>query len=202
MQLLSVNIGKPTPTGERKSLTGIFKLPLDGPVHIEPHGINGDAVLDTRHHGGPDQAIYIYFQPDYDFWVEQLGEPLLPGTFGENLTISNLQSADMAIGDRLQIGTVTLEITAPRIPCNVLAQRMNDKYFIKAFNKANRSGAYARVITPGTVTAGDSVTHTNFTGERVMIGEMLSNHTNPDAATKARYLKTPVAKRMRVHFEK
>lgn len=200
MRLLSINIGKPTPLGERKQLTGIFKLPATGPVQIDPLGIDGDAVLDTRHHGGLDQAIYIYFQPDYDYWVEQLGEPLAPGTFGENLTISGLQSTDIAIGDRLQIGPLTLEITAPRVPCNVLAQRMNDKFFVKTFNKANRSGAYARVITPGTVTAGDPLTHTPFTGERVMITEMLINHVNPDAATKARYLKTPVAERMRVRW--
>lgn len=201
MKLPSINIGTPTPIGDSKTLTGIFKHPATGEVHIGMDGIANDAVLDTKHHGGPDQAIYIYFQPDYDYWVEQLGEPLAPGTFGENLTISDLQSTDVAIGDRLTIGDLVLEVTAPRKPCNVLAQRMNDKFFVKSFTKAGRPGAYARVISEGTVSGGDAVIHTHFAGDRVTISEMLANISNPDTATITRYLATPLAARMRKEFE-
>jgi MOSC domain-containing protein YiiM len=200
MQLLSINIGKAENLGTL-SKTGIFKHPALGAVHIGKDGIKGDDILDTKHHGGPDQAIYIYCQPDYDYWTEQLGTPMTPGLFGENLTISKLTSADLYIGDRLTIGDLVLEVTAPRVPCNVLAARMGDKYFVKTFNKANRSGAYMRVITPGTVTAGDKVSHTPFEGERVATTEMLANHTNPDPLTIARYLATPLAERMKVRFE-
>lgn len=201
MQVNSINIGTPAPIGERKQLTGIFKQPAPGPVHIGVEGIEDDAVLDTRFHGGPDQAIYIYFQPDYDYWVEQLSTPLTPGTFGENLTISGCQSADMAIGDRLTIGNLVLEITAPRKPCNTLAARMTDKFFVKTFTKAGRPGAYARVITQGTISAGDGVRHTQYEGDRVGICEMLANISGPDLQTITRYLATPLAQRMRSEFE-
>jgi MOSC domain-containing protein YiiM len=47
-----------------------------------------------------------------------------------------------------------LEVTAPRIPCNTLAQRMNDAKFAKAFIDADRPGFYCRVHTPGVLHAG------------------------------------------------
>ena len=46
----------------------------------------------------------------------ELGCEIAPGTFGENLTISDLETAGLAIGDRLHIGDVVLEVTAPAHP--------------------------------------------------------------------------------------
>lgn len=62
------------------------------------------------------------------WWSFEKGQTLLPGTFGENLTISELESASFCVGDRLKVGAVTLEITAPRIPCATLAARMCDLF--------------------------------------------------------------------------
>ena len=57
--------------------------------------------MDTKNHGGPDQAVYVYGGADYAWWSAELEQELAPGTFGENLTISDLESAPLAIGDRL-----------------------------------------------------------------------------------------------------
>lgn len=80
-----------------------------------------------------------------------------PGTFGENLTLSGLDEIAWVIGDRLKIGDLILEITAPRTPCFKLAVRMEDKQFLKKFIQAERPGAYARVIAEGTVKVSDVV---------------------------------------------
>ncbi len=64
-------------------------------------GLEGDFIANQKHHGGPDQAVYIYGQADYDFWAEALGQPVEPGLFGENLTISGLESGNFNIGDYL-----------------------------------------------------------------------------------------------------
>ena len=45
-----------------------------------------------------------------------MGKEISPGTFGENLTISELESALFNIGDHLQIEDVRLQVSAPRIP--------------------------------------------------------------------------------------
>ena len=70
----------------------------------------------------------------------ELGAELEPGTFGENLTIAGLESAAAWVGDRLRIGDVLLEVTAPRIPCHILARRMDDPQFVKRFRAAERPG--------------------------------------------------------------
>ena len=74
---------------------------------------------------------------------------VVPGTFGENLTISELESAKFNIGDMLHIGDVTLQVTAPRIPCSTFAARMGDPHWAKKFRQAERPGLYCRVFEGG-----------------------------------------------------
>ncbi|MGD8417378.1 MAG: MOSC domain-containing protein, partial [Pseudomonadales bacterium] len=140
MLVTSINIGRPRSLNGKsfRGETGIFKEPVATPVRLDVLGIDGDAVLNERHHGGPDQAVYLYRQEDYDWWSETLQRPIAPGTFGENLTVSGLPSPDLPIGARLEFDQVLLEVTAPRIPCNTLAERMGDARFARAFVRAER----------------------------------------------------------------
>ena len=107
-------------------------------------GLESDTICDTENHGGVDQAVYVYGVPDYDWWAEALAKPLQPGTFGENLTVSDLESAGLQVGDRLEVGTVVLEVTSPRVPCVTLAARMEDPTFVKRF----RAGGAPRRVLP------------------------------------------------------
>ena len=88
-------------------------------------------ICDKKSHGGPDQAIYVYGGADYEWWSQELGKEISPGTFGENLTISELQSAHFNVGDYLHINDVILQVTAPRIPCGTFATRMDDPQWVK-----------------------------------------------------------------------
>jgi len=72
---------------------GIYKLPVQEPVEIKSLGIQRDFICDQKNRGGPDQAIYIYGTPDYAWWSKELGRELSAGTFGDNLTVSELESA-------------------------------------------------------------------------------------------------------------
>ncbi len=174
MDIISVNIGQEREirNGGKSGTTGIYKIPTEGRVEITPSGIMGDAIIDRASHGKPEQAVYVYGSVDYDWWSHELGHVLSPGTFGENLTISALESAPLRVGDRLQIGAVVLEITWARIPCSTLAARMGDPGFIKRFRQAERPGMYCRVITPGFVTKGDPVVLLSINGEAQSIVEM------------------------------
>lgn len=159
MQVLSINIGRAQPLDPHNPsrTSGIFKTPAVGPVQITVTGVSGDVIVNTQNHGGVDQAVYVYGRPEYDAFERELGYALPNGIFGENLTITNLESASFTIGDRLSIGDVVLEVTAPRTPCESLNARMGDNQFVKRFFAANRPGFYCRVITPGTVQSGDVV---------------------------------------------
>ncbi len=206
MQLLSINIGAARPVENTKSsaLTGIYKLPVAGPVQITAAGLPGDAIISTKHHGGPDQALYVYGGADYDWWAAELGQPLAPGTFGENLTVSDLASAGLAIGDRLHIGEVILEVTAPRIPCDTLARRMGDPGFVARFRAAARPGIYCRVVREGAIRAGEPVTLARYAGEPVTVIEVFRDYYEPARALAAirRFLAAPLAARARVAKER
>lgn len=204
MRLLSVNLGKPTPFEHTTpGVTGIFKTPVPE-ARVTALGLEGDAIIDTAHHGGRDQAVYVYGQPDYDWRSKELRRELAPGTFGENLTITDLHSAEIHIGDRFLIGDVTLEVTSPRIPCRTFAARMDDKLFVKRFLAANRPGVYARVLREGTVRPGDSVSHVPFSGEQVLAVEMNATWNRNDLSpeTIARYLATPIHHKERDRWAK
>ena len=157
MKLLSVNTGQPQAVESKDGLTGIFKQPRLGAVHIGRLGLSGDHIQDKKNHGGPEQAVYVYTQPDYDHFSALLRRDLSPGTFGENLLIPELESAALPIGTRLRVGGALLEVTSARIPCATLAARMNDPHFVKLFRAQRRPGAYTRVLEEGQVQAGDAV---------------------------------------------
>ncbi len=206
MKILSVNIGKERSIeGAHKSgKTGIFKQPVSGPVQIRKLGLPGDAVVDKKNHGGADQAVYIYCQPDYTWWEKELGRDMLPGTFGENLTLSEIESAPVSIGDMLYVGEAVLQVTAPRIPCKTLAARMGDSGFMKRFQKAERPGLYCRVLQEGQVEAGQSVHLEKYEGKTVTILEMFRDFYDQEstAAEIRRYLDAPIASRARRDKEK
>jgi hypothetical protein len=75
----------------------------------------GDAVCDRRYHGGLDQAVYVEGIISLDRWTDELGRSLQRGEFGENLVVEDLDNETVAVGDRLLIGDVCLEVTAPRM---------------------------------------------------------------------------------------
>lgn len=194
----SVNIGIPLPGLSTFGVTGIDKKPQPGRVAVHPLGLAGDHVVDTDHHGGPDQAVYAYCVEDYDWWEREGGRRFAVGTFGENLTLSGIASADMAAGDRLSCGDLVLEVTAPRIPCRTLAHHVGDKHFIAAFMKANRTGPYFRVISPGDVGAGDVFEHTPHPGERITLAELVETYPyrTLDGGTVARFRAAPLHRKV------
>ncbi len=205
MQLLNVNIGREQAIqyGKASGVTGIYKHSTNEPVQITRDGLAGDAISDKQNHGGDDQAVYIYGSPDYAWWSKTLGHEIAPGTFGENLTISDLESAALQVGDRLHVGEVTLEITAARIPCVTLAARMGDPQFVKRFRAAERPGAYCRVIQTGTVHAGETVRLEPYAGETISVVEMFRLWYDSDAseADIRRVLAAPLAIRARAANE-
>lgn len=158
LSIESVNVGgdRPLKIGERDTRSGIYKQPVDHPVEVKPLGITGDCVIDTRHHGGLDQALYLYRVEDYEWWQAQRPLPTIAGLFGENLTLRGIPEPGLDIGSRMQFDQVLLEVTAPRIPCGTLAARMDDKQFVKTFLDAGRPGFYCRVLKPGTLQTGET----------------------------------------------
>ena len=193
MKILAVCLGRPEILPGKKYKTGINKLAIQGPVMVDAEGLVGDAILNRKHHGGVDQAVYIEGSIDLDWWQTELGRDLPFGTFGENLVIEGLESAMLAAGDRLAIGEVLLEITSARIPCATFALKMGEPTFVKRYTRAARPGAYARVLQGDMVEAGQSVEFKPWSGDRVTMREMMATFGRRLSDTdRARYLAAPV----------
>jgi MOSC domain-containing protein YiiM len=171
-------------------------------VRFGVDGIPGDAIVATKHHGGRDQAIYAYSSEDYDWWAESTGREYFPGMFGENLTIRDMPS-DMHIGDRLLIGEVVLEATAPRIPCDTFATRMEDPGFGLLFKRAERPGIYFRVLNEGEVRAGDHAMLVECDDHDVTVLDLFryKYSLRHDVDDLRRLLEAPIAERFRAAVE-
>lgn len=204
--VVSVNIGEPSDVtlGRHHARSGIDKKPAPGRVAVGPLGLTGDHILSKKHHGGPDQAVYLYSLEDYGAFAEQLGAVPAPGAFGENLTVSGLESATLRIGTRLQFADLQLEITAPRIPCATFAAHMGDAAFVKVFRALRRPGLYARVLGGGTVGAGDTARLQDGPETAPTVGEEFELYYDdaPSRAALERSLAAPIAIRTRQDHEK
>lgn len=205
LHVLSVNVGnrEKIDIGRKAAETGIFKQPVSGNIEITDAGLSGDVVANTEHHGGRDQAVYIYSAEDYEWFSEMLQRPLAPGTFGENLTFSSFGVSELRIGDRFQINDVLLEVTAGRIPCATLAARMDDPGFVKKFRQAKKPGVYTRVLNGGALKAGDAVKIIPDEDHHPTVNEILelvySKERNTSMIESA--LKAPIAERARGLFQ-
>jgi len=160
MQIMAVSVSQPIEFEfkGRAMRSSIFKQPVNGPVALGKTNLAGDGQANLKVHGGTHKAVYVYSHEHYAWWSETLDRNDLSfGQFGENLTISGLVENNIAIGDRLLVGTALTTVTGPRIPCAMLGIKFNDKMMPRKFTEAARPGFYLRVIETGVVEAGDSV---------------------------------------------
>lgn len=198
MKLLAVCVGKPQTRPGKKTPTGINKLPAMSAVSVGPEGLEGDTVCNRKHHGGPEQAVCVEGNITRLWWEDALGQNISYGAFGENLCIDGLDNRNVAVGDRFLIGNAILEVTAPRMPCRILSERLGDPAFAKRYLAAGRPGFYCRVIKSGVIAAGRPVAHELFDGDRILLFEMMQHHGKeapPDLIQ--RYLEVPVHARVR-----
>jgi len=175
MKVISVNLG------ERKVLnykgkiveTGIFKFPVNQPIFLGTEDVKNDAVIDRKHHGGIEKAVYGYSQNHYAYW-----KALYPnldwnyGMFGENLTISNLEETEIFIGNTYKLGEVLLEVTKPREPCYKLGIRFGTQKILKQYWNSTKCGVYFKVLQTGNVAVGDELILVNKAENSPTIAEV------------------------------
>ena len=142
---------------KRPNRTGIDKHPVPGRVAVHPLGLDGDVQVNKKHHGGEGQAVYAYAQDDADWWAAELDRELPPGRFGENLRTTGLDLRAAVLGERWQVGTALLQVTAWRTPCANFARYWGVPDLVKRFAAHGATGAYLRVLRPGDIGAGDPV---------------------------------------------
>jgi MOSC domain-containing protein YiiM len=191
-RVVSVNVGQVREISwlGQTWTTGIWKSPVEGRVAVRGVNLVGDDQADRTVHGGDDKAVYTYAREDQEWWEAQLGRPVEPGTFGENLTLAGVDITNALIGERWAVGSTILEVSQPRIPCFKLGARMGDPDFPSQFAAGGRPGAYLRIIEEGDVAKGDSARVLSRPAHDLTVGDVAHIYHN-DHASAARLLDVP-----------
>jgi MOSC domain-containing protein YiiM len=158
--LLSVNVGMPRDvTWQGRTVhTAVWKKPVAGPRMVRRLNIDGDGQGDLAGHGGEQRAVFVYQIESYRYWQDQLGrDDFTYGQFGENFTVRGLADDQVCIGDRYRIGGAVFEVTQPRVTCFRVGIRMDDAQMPALLVSHHRPGFYFRVLTEGTVEAGQEI---------------------------------------------
>ncbi len=177
-QVISVNVGRVLHAPWAGiGRTAMDKQPVTHAVRADRLGLEGDEVGDTKYHGGVDQAVYAFAREDLDWWAGELGREIRNGQFAENLTTRGIDVNESEVGERWLIGSVLLEVSMVRIPCNDFKnwQRLNGydhRAWVKRFTQQARPGAYLRVLQEGEVRPGDDLLVAHQPGHGVTISTM------------------------------
>jgi TatD DNase family protein len=130
---------------------GTAKQNVGGGEFIVRHGLKGDAHAGDWHRqvsllSAQKIEAFRALKPTQDFVIEE-------GAFGENLVVEGIDLSILPVGTLLLCGDVKLEMTQIGKECHHhcrIFDRMGDCIM-------PREGVFARVITGGTIKAGDEI---------------------------------------------
>ena len=186
-RVVSLNVGaiRRVEWQGREITTGIWKSPVAGQLAL--HGVNfaGDDQADRTVHGGPDKAVYAYAREDYEYWRGE-GMDAHDAMFGENLTTKGIDLAAAIVGERWTVGSTTLEVAQPRLPCYKLGIRVRDATFLRRFLASQRVGAYLRVVQEGDVGTGDVIEVSSRPAHGMTLRDMVASLNDPVRAAALR----------------
>ena len=126
-------------------------------------GLEGDRQRDLRYHGGPERALCL-FALERVLELQAEGHPIFPGSVGENVTAIGLDWSGLVPGARLALGEeAVIEITSYTSPCKNIAASFREGEFKRISQKVHPgdSRLYARVLRPGRLAVGQTVTLLN-----------------------------------------
>lgn len=128
-------------------------------------GLIGDRQAKADIHGGPERALCLY-SVERILELQAEGNPIFPGSVGENLTISGLQWELLEPGVTLAAGDqVVIQISSYTNPCKTISGSFIDGQFSRISQKLRPgdSRLYARVLRPGRLAVGQEI--------KVIVGE-------------------------------
>jgi MOSC domain-containing protein YiiM len=173
MRIISLNVGLPSAQRYegQEVMTGGAKNPVPRAV-LRFTNFDGDRQADRVNHGGLEKAVCVYPFDHYPYWKRRLGRDLQPGAFSENLTVSGAIEAEVCVGDVFRIGEATVQVSQPRMPCAKLAGKNASKLLPKLLADTGYTGFYMRVLSEGSVKAGDGFDLVRAHPERITIADV------------------------------
>lgn len=137
--------------------TAAYKEETEEAVYLTKEGLEGDAVADTRYHGGTEKALFAYSVHHYATFSEMFHQNVPVGSNGENVALSDIDESTVCIGDVYQIGEALVEVSQPRRPCWKPGRRIRVIEFGKQLQETGYTGWYFRVLKEGNIQAGNTL---------------------------------------------
>jgi MOSC domain-containing protein YiiM/GNAT superfamily N-acetyltransferase len=137
---------------------GVPKRPVEA-AQVTRAGVVGDRQREVTVHGGPHRAVSLLGMEAIRR-VAGDGNPIGPGTTGENLTVAGFDVSLLPLGTRLHVGTeLVLELSGRANPCRTIRGSFRGGRFarLSAVTHPADSRMYARVLVEGTVRPGDPI---------------------------------------------
>jgi len=137
---------------------GVPKLPVPE-ARVDRLGLVGDRHSDNVSHGGPFAAVSL-LAIEVIQRVAAEGNPIAPGTTGENVTTEGIEWGELPIGTRAAIGPeLVIELTKHVSPCKTIAHNFSDGRFVRLSSKLHPldTRLYASVVREGTIRPGDEI---------------------------------------------
>ncbi len=132
-------------------------------AYIGWKGVEGDRQATRKHHGRPFQALCLWSAEVMET-LRSEGHHVVPGSAGENITVSGISWNDVRPGTRMRIGDVLCDISSYAVPCKQLAELFVNRDFNRIHhdrdleNKTASCRVYATVVERGNVSPGDPIT--------------------------------------------
>jgi molybdopterin adenylyltransferase len=128
---------------------GTIKNPVDSAI-VNMHGIKDDA-----HAGNWHRQVSLLASEKVREFEKELGQPIKPGEFGENITTVGVPLEKVAVLDKIQVGDVLFEVTQIGKYCHG-----DGCAIFQAVKKCvmPSDGIFCRVLEGGDLTNGDAVT--------------------------------------------
>lgn len=155
--VLGLYAGPVAPLGSDGQRSAFVKHPVAGSRALTGEGLEGDQHADLRVHGGREKALHLYPAEHYGrlaaAWPE-LGEMLIPGSLGENVSTRGWTEENVCVGDVFRVGDAQVQVSQPRSPCWKIDARFAHEGLTRHIAEHGLTGWYFRVLRPGTVEVG------------------------------------------------
>ncbi len=158
---VALGAGTPPHVGSVEAINvskgGVPKRSVDAAT-IGYRGLNGDRQAARQHHGRVFQAVCLWSAEVIES-LQVDGHPIATGAAGENLTLRGVDWPALHPGTRMRVGTATIELSVPAVPCAKNAAWFTDRDFGRIHPDRWFGGTrwYASVLLDGEVHVGDTV---------------------------------------------
>lgn len=139
--------------------SAIRKQPVNE-ITVHKLGAEGNDVGLKAHHGGVDKALFFMSEKTFVKLTALIGKDFDwqdTAVYGENFVVSELNENNVCVGDRYQIGSVIVEVSQPRKPCERLSLNSEHTDTQKIVREQGLTGWYVRVIQAGSCKKGDHI---------------------------------------------